>query len=67
MQLEFFILPGCFFSLAHLGIYMFHPMGETGLFAVTSQYLHKGSLQLKYRENSLLPLCMDVHLVGEAH
>jgi len=39
-------------------------MEETRLFADTSQYLCRGSLQLKYREKSLLPLCLDVLLVG---
>lgn len=54
-------------TLNYLEFICFHPMGETGLFAVTSQYLCRGSLQLKYNENSLLPLCLDALLVGEAH
>lgn len=54
-------------TLNYLELLCFHPMGEAGLFAVTSQYLWRGSLKLKYGENSLLMLCLDALLVGEAH
>lgn len=54
-------------TLNYLEFIFFHPVGRTGLFAVASRCLCRGSLQLSYSKNFLLPLCLDVLLVEETH
>lgn len=67
MQLEFFIFPGCLFSLAHLelfGIYFSIPWGKQDSLQLLLSTCMEDTCSSD-RENSLLPLYVDVFLRGD--
>lgn len=67
MRLEFFIFPGCLFSLAHLelfGIYFSIPWGkQDSLQLLLSTCME--DICSSNRENSFLPLYVDIFLGGD--